>query len=170
MYVVRGAVSGPRGVVASLASLSRNWSLIHVSEPVDVGLAIDAPGGVTPLVVEVVLVPFVDTFKVFRQRVTADWYLWIWSVEQVPETVEKVIHQLPHPRWPGLTSPEVVVLHPYCLTSALIKRRSIFVITPSGHGQPVAAQRVSVVDTVTPPIYGVFLECMGLLRHRELHP
>ena len=84
--------------------------------------------------------------------------------------MENVIHQLPHPRWPGLTSPEVVVLHPYCLTSALIKRRSIFVITPSGHGQPVAAQRVSVVDTVTPPIYGVFLECMGLLRHRRTPP
>ena len=143
---------------------------MNLVKPVDVVDAGLAPGPIAPFVVEVVGVPFFDAVEVLKKRCFADRNLFTWSADKPFETVEKVIHQLPHPRWPGLTSPEVVVLHPYCLTSALIRRRSIFVITPSGQGQPVAAQRVSVVDTVTPPIYGVFLECMGLLRHRELHP
>ena len=143
---------------------------MNLVKPIDeIGAGL-APGPVAPLVIEVVLVPFVAALEVLKKRCLADRNLFTWSADKPFETVENVIHQLPHPRWPGLTSPEVVVLHPYCLTSALIKRRSIFVITPSGHGQPVAAKRVSVVDTVTPSIYGVFLECMGLLRRRELHP
>ena len=65
--------------------------MIDLSEPVDVGLAVDAPGAVTPVVVEVVFVPLVDALKVLRQRNTADWYLWVRSVKQAPEPIEGAI-------------------------------------------------------------------------------
>ena len=143
---------------------------MHLVKPVDEVDAGLAPRPVAPLVIEVVLVPFVAAFEVFKKRCLADRNLFTSEADKPFETVEDFIHRFPHPRWPGLTSPEVVVLHPYCLTSALIKRRSIFVITPSGHGQPVAAQRVSVVDTVTPSIYGVFLDSICLLTAQERHP
>ena len=66
--------------------------MIDLSEPVDVGLAIDPSGAVAPVVVEVIFVPLVDALEVFRQRNTADWYLWIRSVEQVAEPFEGAIH------------------------------------------------------------------------------
>ena len=41
---------------------------------------------------------------------------------------------------------------------------------PVGHSKSVAAQRVSAIDTETPSIYGVFLDCMGLLRLKNTPP
>ena len=63
---MRGAESGPRGVVARVASLSRRSSLVNLVKPVDVVSAGLAPGPIAPFVVEIMGVPFVDAFEVAK--------------------------------------------------------------------------------------------------------
>ena len=65
---------------------------MHLVKPVDVVGAGLAPGPVTPLVVEIVLVPFVTALEVFKKRCLADRYLLVRSADKPFETVEEVIH------------------------------------------------------------------------------
>ena len=71
---------------------------MNLVKPVDVVSAGLAPGPITPFVVEVVGVPFVDAFEVPKKRCLADRNLFTWSADKPLETVEDVIHRFPQPR------------------------------------------------------------------------
>ena len=63
--------------------------LVVPVDEIDAGLA---PGPIAPLVVEVVVVPFVDALEVLKKRCLADRYLFVRSADKPFETVEEVIH------------------------------------------------------------------------------
>ena len=78
---------------------------MHLVKPVDVVDADLPPRPVAPLVVEVVLVPFVAAFEVLKKRCLADRYLFISSADEPEETFAEGIHRFPQPRWSGLRIP-----------------------------------------------------------------
>ena len=71
---------------------------MHLVKPVDEVDAGLAPRPVAPLVIEVVLVPFVAALEVLKKRCLADRNLFTWSADKPFETVEDVIHRFPQPR------------------------------------------------------------------------
>ena len=79
--------------------------MVNLVKPVDVVGAGLAPGPITPFVVGVVGVPFVDALEVAKKRCFADRNLLTWSADKPFETVEDVIHRLPQPRWSGFRIP-----------------------------------------------------------------
>ena len=106
-----------------------------------------APGPVAPLVVEVVLVPFVAAVEVFKKRCLADRYLFTCEADKPFDAVEDLIHRFPHPRLSGLRIPCWVVLQPYSFTRARISRRSIAVTLPAVDERKASSGQASLLLT-----------------------
>ena len=140
---------------------------MHLVKPVDVGGAVDAPGAITPFVVEVVSVPLVDAFEVLKKRCLADRYLFVRSADKPEESFAEAIHAALREKRRRRRTPGSTTVQPKSCTSAPIRYCSVAETSTCG-GQPetLAVQRFSVVDTVTQARSGVFVGSICLKRRR----